>query len=64
MFVDYVEDGILFVIGRFCEKDGYGKVECICIQKIVCGIGSGWRIMEVIEFEVKFCGLIILKLGV
>ncbi|EFM0773936.1 GNAT family N-acetyltransferase [Listeria monocytogenes] len=63
MFVDYEEDGTPLATGRFREKDGYGKVERICTQKIARGTGSGRRIMEAIESEAKSRGLTTLKLG-
>ncbi|EAE8347276.1 GNAT family N-acetyltransferase [Listeria monocytogenes] len=63
MFVDYAEDGTPLATGRFREKDGYGKVERICTQKIARGTGSGRRIMEAIESEAKSRGLTTLKLG-
>ncbi|EAC5126343.1 GNAT family N-acetyltransferase [Listeria monocytogenes] len=63
MFVDYAEDGTPLATGRFREKDGYGKVERICTQKVARGTGSGRRIMEAIESEAKSRGLTILKLG-
>ncbi len=63
MFVDYAEDGTPLATGRFRVKDGYGKVERICTQKIARGTGSGRRIMEAIEFEAKTRGLTKLKLG-
>ncbi|AGR09222.1 TPA: GNAT family N-acetyltransferase [Listeria monocytogenes] len=63
MFVDYAEDGTPLATGRFREKDGYGKVERICTQKVARGTGSGRRIMEAIESEAKSRGLTTLKLG-
>ncbi|MBC1249643.1 GNAT family N-acetyltransferase [Listeria welshimeri] len=63
MFVDYAEDGTPLATGRFRVKDGYGKVERICTQKIARGTGSGRRIMEAIEKEAKKRGLKKLKLG-
>ncbi|EHK2473356.1 TPA: GNAT family N-acetyltransferase [Listeria monocytogenes] len=63
MFVDYAEDGTPLATGRFREKDGYGKVERICTQKVARGTGSGRRIMEAIESEAKSRGLTNLKLG-
>lgn len=63
MFVDYAEDGTPLATGRFREKDGYGKVERICTQKIARGTGSSRRIMEAIESEAKSRGLTTLKLG-
>ncbi|MBC1363223.1 GNAT family N-acetyltransferase [Listeria welshimeri] len=63
MFVDYAEDGTPLATGRFRVKDGYGKVERICTQKIARGTGSGRRIMEAIEKEAEKRGLKILKLG-
>lgn len=63
MFVDYAEDGTPLATGRFRVKDGYGKVERICTQKIARGTGSGRRIMEAIEKEAEKRGLKTLKLG-
>ncbi|HAA9918141.1 TPA_asm: N-acetyltransferase [Listeria monocytogenes] len=63
MFVDYAEDGTPLATGRFREKDGHGKVERICTQKVARGTGSGRRIMEAIESEAKSRGLTTLKLG-
>lgn len=63
MFVDYAEDGTPLATGRFREKDGYGKVERICTQKVARGTGSSRRIMEAIESEAKSRGLTTLKLG-
>lgn len=63
MFVDYAEDGTPLATGRFREKDGYGKVERICTQKVARGTGSGRRILEAIESEAKSRGLTTLKLG-
>ncbi|EAC2350845.1 GNAT family N-acetyltransferase [Listeria monocytogenes] len=63
MFVDYAEDGTPLATGRSREKDGYGKVERICTQKVARGTGSGRRIMEAIESEAKSRGLTTLKLG-
>ncbi|EHC2216609.1 GNAT family N-acetyltransferase [Listeria monocytogenes] len=63
MFVDYAEDGTPLATGRFREKNGYGKVERICTQKVARGTGSGRRIMKAIESEAKSRGLTTLKLG-
>lgn len=43
-------DGVKFVgVGRWCMKDGYGKLEWICVLKSYCFFGVGGIIMKVFE---------------